>query len=178
MCIRDRCRIKRGEERKGTLRSAIGSDQRSSRARGASSPRSRGADERRGDGGIAVPSASSRAEHNSWTAGWKVGLHAARRPYHRNLNGDISIRTRRRGVVRGSVRHKRATAPHPACPSLRQQGTTTRTPAMRVAVIMKGVFCVGRRVFIDSGVSHCADFARATQSFTCLSRAGPGVRAL
>ncbi|KZC13592.1 hypothetical protein WN55_05144 [Dufourea novaeangliae] len=28
--------------------------------------------------------------------------------YHRNLNGDIGIRTRRRGVVRGSVRHKRA----------------------------------------------------------------------
>lgn len=72
--------------------------------------------------------ADASAEHNSWTAGWKVGLRAGRWLCHRNLNGDISIRTRRRGVVRGSVKHKRATAPHPACPPLRQRGTITQDP--------------------------------------------------
>ncbi|XP_018045331.1 PREDICTED: LOW QUALITY PROTEIN: uncharacterized protein DKFZp434B061-like [Atta colombica] len=53
---------------------------------------------------------------------------------HRNLNGDISIRTRRRGVVRGSVKHKRAST----TPSVSTVATTrdnNRIPAMRVAVI-------------------------------------------
>ncbi|XP_072754863.1 LOW QUALITY PROTEIN: uncharacterized protein [Anoplolepis gracilipes] len=50
---------------------------------------------------------------------------------HRNLNGDISIRTRRRGVVRGSVRHKRATATTPSAPTTATRDNT----AMRVAVI-------------------------------------------
>lgn len=58
-----------------------------------------------------------RAKHNSWLADGKL---ACLWPCHRNLNGDISIRTRRRGVIRGSVRHKRATAPHPVYPPLRQ----------------------------------------------------------
>ncbi|CAK9824041.1 hypothetical protein ANTRET_LOCUS2277 [Anthophora retusa] len=50
--------------------------------------------------------------------------------YHRNLNGDIGIRTRRRGVVRGSVRHKRAST----TPSVTT--IATRDTAMRVAVIL------------------------------------------
>ncbi|XP_017880414.1 actin cytoskeleton-regulatory complex protein PAN1-like [Ceratina calcarata] len=55
------------------------------------------------------------------------------RSYHRNLNGDIGIRTRRRGVVRGSVRHKRAgTTPSVTTIATRD----TRDTAMRVAVIL------------------------------------------
>ncbi|KOC69814.1 hypothetical protein WH47_07024, partial [Habropoda laboriosa] len=46
------------------------------------------------------------------------------------LNGDIGIRTRRRGVVRGSVRHKRAST----TPSVTT--IATRDTAMRVAVIL------------------------------------------
>ncbi|KAL2716349.1 hypothetical protein V1478_014025 [Vespula squamosa] len=44
--------------------------------------------------------------------------------------GDISIRTRRRGVVRGSVKHKR-TGTTPSVPTIAKQDTT-----MRVAVIV------------------------------------------
>ncbi|KAL6255839.1 hypothetical protein P5V15_013081 [Pogonomyrmex californicus] len=83
-----------------------------------------------GGGGAAVVDrfapARGRERGAQFLAGrWKVGLRVARWPCHRNLNGDISIRTRRRGVVRGSVRYKRATTPHPACPPSRQRGTTT-----------------------------------------------------
>ncbi|XP_035738276.1 LOW QUALITY PROTEIN: uncharacterized protein LOC118448741 [Vespa mandarinia] len=50
--------------------------------------------------------------------------------YRRNLKGDISIRTRRRGVVRGSVKHKR-TGTTPSVSTIAKQDTT-----MRVAVIL------------------------------------------
>ncbi|XP_033321341.1 uncharacterized protein LOC117217672 [Megalopta genalis] len=53
--------------------------------------------------------------------------------YHRNLNGDIGIRTRRRGVVHGSVRHKRA-GTTPSVTTIANTGP--RDTAMRVAVIL------------------------------------------
>ncbi|XP_031845152.1 uncharacterized protein LOC116432424 [Nomia melanderi] len=57
--------------------------------------------------------------------------------YHRNLNGDIGIRTRRRGVVRGSVRHKRA-GTTPSVTTIANTGP--RDTAMRVAVILLASF--------------------------------------
>lgn len=105
----------------------------------------------RGGGSFRAPLAGASAEHNSWTAGWKVGLRAARCSCHRNLNGDISIRTWRRGVIRSSVRHKRATAPHPACPALRQWGTTTGSRS-----------CASRWSWVLSEASKCSPTARAS----------------
>ncbi|XP_014608579.1 PREDICTED: LOW QUALITY PROTEIN: uncharacterized protein LOC106789138 [Polistes canadensis] len=68
-------------------------------------------------------------------------------PYRRNLKGDISIRTRRRGVVRGSVKHKR-TGTTPSVPTIAKQDTT-----MRVAVILLAcVVGLSTTQFTDGGV--------------------------
>ncbi|XP_011136010.2 LOW QUALITY PROTEIN: proline-, glutamic acid- and leucine-rich protein 1 [Harpegnathos saltator] len=74
--------------------------------------------------------ASERAQNTIPAGRWKVGWLACC-PCHRNFNGDISIRTRRRGVVHGSVRHKRA-GTTPRVPTT----VATRDTAMRVAVIL------------------------------------------
>lgn len=56
-------------------------------------------------------------------------------PCHRNLNGDISIRTRRRGRVRGSVSTN--APPHPACTIV---ATRDNNMAMRIALIVSTIF--------------------------------------